>query len=147
MKRAKNLDGGLVLQIVEILDGWDGPLSWEKYIDSIEKRIGQRYTRQALFKHADIRLAFVTRKKKVAVQPLGVVRRTGDPILNAALERQERLEAENERIKAENRRLLEMFARWTYNASSRGLSKEFLDQSLPSIDRGQTNKTKKAKRS
>ena len=40
MKRAKNLDGGLVLQIVEILDGWDGPLTWDSYIDAIDKHIG-----------------------------------------------------------------------------------------------------------
>ncbi len=145
MKRAKNLDGGLVLQIVEILDGWDGPLTWDSYIDAIDKHIGQRYTRQALFKHADIRLAFATRKQTLAEQPAQSKKKIADPVLNAAMQRIERLEAENDRVKAENRRLLEMFARWTYNASSRGLSKDFLDQPLPAIDRGQTNKLKLSK--
>jgi hypothetical protein len=41
-------------------------------------------------------------------------------------------------LEEENRRLLEQFVIWAYNAHTRGLDKEFLSQSLPHVDRGQT---------
>ena len=34
--------------------------------------------------------------------------------------------------------LLEKFARWSYNAATRGLDEEFLDQPLPRIDRSES---------
>ena len=137
--RAPNLDDESIAVIVGILDGWVGKLSWAALIEAIQWRMHARYTRQALHKHERIRSAFSQRKETVVE-----VRRTGgsnsdSPELQAALQRIARLEAENVRFEAENQRLLEQFARWAYNAHTRGLDKEFLNRPLPAVNRDQTD--------
>jgi hypothetical protein len=54
-------------------------------------------------------------------------------------QRNARLEAQNERLRRENSSLLEQFVRWAYNASTRGLDKDFLNQPLPSVHRDATD--------
>jgi len=61
--RAKNLEDADIQQIVEMLDGWSGPLTWELLIAAIEKRRFMRYTRQGLHKHERISQAYTARKK------------------------------------------------------------------------------------
>jgi hypothetical protein len=132
--REKNLDDAVVAAIVEVLDGWNGRLTWETLIEAVESREGLRYTRQALHRHERIRLAFTGRKKALlgwAAQPRG----TASPELQVALDRVARLEAENQRLVAENNALLEQFARWAYNAHTRNLTNEFLNNPLPAVDR------------
>lgn len=133
-KRAKNLDDGNIKQIVEILDGWSGKLTWELLIDDIALRMHNRYTRQALNKHERIRHAFDLRKKTDDA----TVRKVSSPELQVALERIAKLESENKRLESENQRLLEQFVRWAYNAHTRGLDHAFLSRPLPPVNRGQT---------
>lgn len=94
-------------------------------------------TRQALYKHERIRHAFDIRKKELLGNG-GEVRKVESPQLQIALDRIARLEAENRRIESENNQLLEQFARWAYNAHTRGLDHVFLNRALPSVNRGQT---------
>ena len=134
--RGKNLDDTDVEDIVRVLDGWSGKLSWELLIKAVESRKFVRYTRQTLHKHERIARAFTARKQ-------GIAQGGGDPNvdlpeLRMALERAARLESENERLSRENRLLLEQFARWAYNAHSRGLSKDLLDRPLPRVNRDQS---------
>lgn len=136
-KRSKNLGDAEIKQIVEILDGWTGKLTWELLIDAIELRMFNRYTRQSLFKHERIRHAFELRKNEIPLEG-ETVNRVESPQLQAALDRIARLETENRRLESENNRLLEQFARWAYNAHIRGLDKDFLNQPLPAVNRGQT---------
>ena len=136
-KRSKNLGDAEIKQIVEILDGWTGKLTWELLIDAIELRMFNRYTRQSLFKHERIRHAFELRKNEIPLEG-ETVSRVESPQLQAALDRIARLETENRRLESENNRLLEQFARWAYNAHIRGLDKDFLNQPLPAVNRGQT---------
>jgi hypothetical protein len=136
-KRSKNLGDAEVRQIVEILDGWSGKLGWELLIDAIELRMFNRYTRQALYKHERIRHAFDLRKKDISGND-GDVRRVESPQLQIALDRIARLEAENSRLESENNKLLEQYARWAYNAYTRGLDHDFLNRALPPVNRGQT---------
>lgn len=58
------------------------------------------------------------------------VKRVASPQLQLALERIARLDAENRRLEAENNNLLEQFARWAYNAHTRGLDHDFLNQGV-----------------
>jgi hypothetical protein len=139
--RSKNLSDSDVEQIVEVLDGWSQKLTWDLLIGAVELRLFNRYTRQALHKHERIRHAFELRKADL-VGGGEPVRRVESPQLQIALERIARLEAENKRLDSENNNLLEQFVRWAYNASTRGLTHEFLNRALPSVNRGQTN-TKK----
>lgn len=137
-KRAKNLDDADITQIVEMLDGWSGKLSWEMLIDAIEERSYMRYTRQALHKHERIGQAYSQRKKSLSQQGVEKDISNLSPELHVAQQQLSRLTAENTRLKAENESLLEQFVRWAYNAYSRNIDKEFLNQPLPSIDRDVT---------
>lgn len=136
-KRAKNLDDAGIKQIVEILDGWSGKLTWELLIDAIQLRMHSRYTRQTLHKHERIYNAFELRKKGIA-EGDGTIRTVRSPELQKSLERIARLEVENTRLESENEKLLEQFARWAYNAHTRGLDHDFLNRALPPVNRGQT---------
>ena len=133
-RRAKNLDDAGIKQIVEILDGWSEKLTWDLLIDAIELRMHNRYTRQTLHKHQRIKHAFELRKVALADGD-GEVRIVRSPELQKALEKIARLEVENKRLESENQKLLEQFARWAYNAHTRGLDANFLDKSLPTVNR------------
>lgn len=137
--RSKNLDDRLIQEIVEVLDGWSDDLTWDGLVEAIERRTGQRYTRQALHKHERIKQAFTHRKKALA-NGQNSVRNVKDPVLQLAMDRLSRVEAENERVKRENAALLEQFVRWTYNAGLKGLTLDLLNQPLPSVRRGQSDR-------
>ena len=143
--REKNLDDTVVATIVEVLDGWSVRLTWEALIEAVERREGLRYTRQALHRHERIRLAFAVRKKALSgaeAQP----REASSPDLQVALDRIARLEAENQRLVAENNALLEQFARWAYNAHTRNLTKELLNNPLPAVDREQSKQLRSTRK-
>jgi hypothetical protein len=145
MSRAKNLSDDDVAKIVEILDGWSGPLRWELLIEHIERRLFARYTRQALHKHGRIKDAFASRKDHLASVPDRARKASSSPELELALDRIERLTGENQRLTAENSRLLEQFVRWAYNASTRNLDEAFLSRPLPRVDRDQTAVSRRGK--
>jgi hypothetical protein len=108
MNRSRNITDKDVACIVELLDGWTGRLTWDRLLEAIEKRIFARYTRQALHNYPRIKDAFAQRKMALANSPAGVRKKTvGPPELVLALERIERLTAENQRLEAENGRLPE----------------------------------------
>ncbi len=133
-QRAKNLDDPSIKAIVEILDGWSEKLTWDLLIEAINFRTHNKYTRQALHKHERIRNAFDLRKAELANGD-STVRNVRSPELQKALERIARVEAENRRLDSENNQLLEQFVRWSYNAYTRGLDVEFLNQPLPPVNR------------
>ena len=134
-RRSRNLDDAAISEIVGIVDGCTGPLSWKRLIEAIEELTRVRYTRQALNNHARIKLAFSVRREslKATGRPMRV--KTANPELAALLEVNARREAEIERLKAENARLLEQFVRWSYNANNRGIGEEVLNRPLPDVNR------------
>lgn len=140
-RRGKNLADQDIAAIVGILDGWRGKLTWELLLEAVQSRLLGSYTRQALNNH--VRIADAFRDRKLALsQELGSGPRKRlenlSPELQAALERIERLEMQCTRLQKENDRLLEQFARWVYNAETRGLDREFLNRPLPSVNREPT---------
>ncbi len=138
MKRSKNLTSSDVDQILSVLDGWVGKLSWDALVRAIDVRTGQLYTRQALSKHARVLEAFQNRKRSLVDSQLTEPVAASSPELEAAMQRIARLEATVARLEAERTALLEQFARWAYNAHSRGLGHDVLDRPLPPVDRAQT---------
>lgn len=136
-KRSKNLSDTDVAEIVGILDGWSGKLSWKLLIQAIEQKKFAVYTRQALHNHERIRHAFSLGKKNLTAVHLGKAE-ASSPELAVAFQRTARLEGEIARLKSENQQLLEQFARWAYNAHTRGLGKDVLNRSLPAVNRDQT---------
>lgn len=142
-RRGKNLTDDAIEQVVRLLDGWSGKLTWEALIDAIVTRLHCKYTRQALHKHERIKAAYTLRKEALGEPGKeGVPRGSGQ--MGEAAARIARLEAENQRLEAENQRLLEQFVVWAYNAHTRGLDKEFLSHPLPRVNRDQTMPTKPA---
>jgi hypothetical protein len=134
-KRAQNLTDERIRTIIELIDVWDGPFSWDNLIRSIQRRTGQVYTRQALAKKASIAEAFSLRKR--APREI-TTRRKMSPELSAALARIERLQRRLDRAETQNAALMEQFVKWAYNARIRGLSLGYLNQPLPSVDRDRT---------
>lgn len=134
--RAKNLDDKTIALIVGILDGWSGKLTWGLLAEAIAKRTGAHYTRQALDKHARIKAAFQLRKERLTGASRAMhKRKLSEAETEALAQRYERLQAENERLVRENNHLLEQFQTWLYNAHLRGLTREYLNTPLPSVDR------------
>jgi hypothetical protein len=135
-RRGKNLTDDAIEQIVRILEGWSGKLTWDGLIEAVVARLHCRYTRQALHKHERIRAAYTLRKGTLGNDDVTVPHDVQP--MDETTARIARLEIENQRLEAENQRLLEQFVVWAYNAHSRGLSKEFLSQPLPRVHRDRT---------
>jgi hypothetical protein len=90
------------------------------------------YTRQALYKHESIRIAYEAYREN------GSDTEQGRPVpaeLKASTERVKRLEMENAELRKREALLMEQFVRWAYNASTRGLTEDFLNQALPPTNR------------
>ncbi len=132
-KRAKNLDDEAIKRIAEILDSWNGVLSWQAVIEQVQTRLQCKYTRQALHWHEQIRVAFENAKERLASP--GKKQRDPSDLVRVPAARISRLEAEIDRLQHENDRLLEQFVRWAYNAHTRGLDEAFLNRPLPPVDR------------
>jgi hypothetical protein len=134
-RRSRNLDDAAISEIVGIVDGCTGPLSWNILIEAIDERTRVRYTRQALNNHERIKLAFCVRREALKATR-GLMRAdTATPEHAALLQINARREAEIDRLKAENARLLEQFVRWSYNANNRGVGEEVLNRPLPAVNR------------
>ena len=134
--RSKNLTDELIEVIVKILDGWSGKLTWNKLLDEVEFRTKNRYTRQTLSKHQRIKDAYDLTKDRVSTTSEEHSNMSAEVIL--LIQKVKRLEAENDRLHFENEALLAQFARWAYNAHSKGVTKEMLDKPLMPVDRGKT---------
>jgi hypothetical protein len=122
MSRAPNLSASDIETVVGVLDGWTGKLTWERLIAVLEATLRATYTRQALSNHARIADAFDQRKKGLrgadcAKKPAP---RDTSPEMQAALQRLERVEAENARLTAENERLLVQFVLWLLQRGDAG---------------------------
>jgi hypothetical protein len=139
--RARNLDDDAIEKIVQILDGWTGKLSWELFIVQIERVTHNLYTRQALDKHARIKDAFTARKVALGGRDRKQFENKSLE-MQLALQRIERLDAENQRLANENNTLLNQFVRWAYNAHGRGLDQAFLNTPIPSVHRECSDKPK-----
>jgi hypothetical protein len=134
---ARRLTDANIKYICEMIDGWRGPLTWERLADAVEGAFRHRYTRQALNAHERIRTAYAVYRNVFRNMPEQAPK--GSLELQAAQERITRLKAQNTRLEVENERLLGQFVRWLYNASLHGLDQETLNRSLPSVDRDRTN--------
>lgn len=130
--RSPNLTPDRIDAVVEIIRGWDGRLTWPALIKAVAKKLYATYTRQALYKQERIRVAYEAYRETNDGTPGA---RPVPAALKASMERVQRLEQENAELKKREALLLEQFVRWAYNAASRGLSEDFLNQALPPTNR------------
>lgn len=132
IRRSPNLTPEKIAAIVEIIRTWDGRLTWPGLVNEIFKKMNVTYTRQALYKHESIRVAYEAYRENSSDTEPG---RPVSAALNASTERVKRLEMENAELKKREALLMEQFVRWAYNASTRGLTENFLNQALPPTNR------------
>lgn len=148
-KREKNLDEAAIEEVVQVLDGWQGKLTWDLLVKAVAQRTGRTYTRQAFHRHQRISETFQLCKQQVSrSRPLtekSPERLSADEV-KALIDRCARLEGENARLRVVNERLLLQFEVWLYNAHTRGLDADFLNRPLPSIDREVTRLKPKIKK-
>lgn len=131
-RRSPNLTPEKIATIVEIVRTWDGRLTWPGLVNEIFKKMNATYTRQALYKHESIRVAYEAYRENISDTEPG---RPVSAALNASIERVKRLEMENAELKKREALLMEQFVRWAYNASTRGLTENFLNEALPPTNR------------
>ena len=134
-RRSPNLTSLRVDNVVELIRAWQGRLTWPALIEAIAQKFGTTYTRQALFKHDRIRIAYENCRDAAHAKIRTAPGRPMSAALKAAMDRIHRLERENSELRKQEMLLLEQFHRWVYHASSRGLTQEFLDQPLPPLNR------------
>ena len=111
-------------------------MTWQRLIDRIDERLGIRPTRQTLYRHADIRNAYQSRKNSSPqVQP--------SPSERILREHVEHLTAENSRLSQKNGRFCQMFSQWQYRLYLLGVTKKMLEEMkserLPRIDRDRSD--------
>lgn len=123
--------------LVDIIDGWEGRLTWDGLCDRAGEVFGFRPTRQSLNAHLAVKSAFSAKKSYVKTGPTPSRRPSS---LSYAEQKIRKLESEIERHKYENERLIEQFVRWQYNALKRGITKAMLDEHLLVINRHSSEK-------
>jgi len=133
-RRSPNLTPARIDVIVGIIRDWEGRLTWNSLIATIMAKSHVSYTRQSLHKHHAIRIAYETHRARQALSA-GASERPISASLKASSERVARLESEIAELKIRESLLVEQFVRWAYNASTRGLSEDFLNQPLPATNR------------
>ena len=131
-RRSPNLTPEKIAMIVEVIRSWDGRLTWPGLVKEVFEKTGATYTRQALYKHESIRIAYEAHQNKGSTSDAG---RPVPAALQASTERVRRLEVENAELRKREALLMEQFVRWAYNASTRGLTEDFLNQALPPTNR------------
>lgn len=134
--RGKKLTPERVKEIVRIIENLTGEISWQKVIETVERTLLIRYTRQALAGHNAIQKAFAAARLKWAGE------RAENPASHRAGNdaRVERYKADVGRLLKENDRLINQHVIWLYNANLHGLSEEQLNMPIPPVNRGQTKR-------
>jgi hypothetical protein len=128
-----HLNDELIDEIVRVIDGWSGQLTWEELRESVAIRIGHCPTRQGLDRHRRIKKAF--QKKQKLIREGRPELKVGSVEVQKLQESNDRLKSENLRLTDENNNLLDQFRRWAYNASIAGISYADLNEALPQVDR------------
>lgn len=134
-RRSPNLTPAGIETIVTLIRGWEGRLTWPLLIARVAEKCRATYTRQALFKHHQIRVAYEVYRSAHEHDSRERQDRRGSATMKATMDRLCRLERENAELRKREHALFEQFHRWAYHASTRGLTKEFLDRPLPPLSR------------
>ncbi|MEI6350920.1 MAG: hypothetical protein WCP06_07425 [Verrucomicrobiota bacterium] len=122
-----------VKEIVAILDGWTGKLTWDALRDELEQRWHYTYSRVSLPKHDRVKQAFQLCKERLRKSPAPPG--GGDVHFQAALERIGVLKAENERLNLEITHLQQQFVIWAYKPNLAGLDEQGLNKPMYRIER------------
>jgi hypothetical protein len=134
-KRAPDLTAERIAVILDILDVWNGKLTWELLLDAVQASTGHLYSRFTFSDYPQIANAFSFKKDGLRGT---LPRKRGEPRdeqVRVALAQVERYKAKADRIDAENHLLLEQFVIWATNAERKGVTLDMLNAPLPKPNR------------
>lgn len=137
---AKHLSKQDIESIVNLVQGWEGQkLTWDAICNAAQPLIGKKPTRQSLYAHDRVKIAYKMAKKSAKAPP----RPHLPGSLSIAAMRLAKLEKEVELLKEENRQYKQLFVRWQYNSYKYGLKEHQLNEPLPRIDRERSDGEKR----
>ena len=129
-RRAPAITPERITGIVALVREWKGRLTWEALCEAVARETGARYTRQALNNYVEIKAAYNAYGAKPTPPP-------GEKKLSKTQQKIRDLERKVAELETVRDVLLEKFARWAVNASTRNLDEAFLDQPLRRINRSE----------
>lgn len=136
--RAPDLTSERIQVVIDVLDGWNGKLTWVLLIAAVEKILGITYSRFTLSEYPEIANHFGLTKAVLRgrYDLQRVVPR--DQAVRAALKQVDRLQATVDRLKHENMLLKEQFVTWANNAERKGVTIMMLNAPLAKPQRDQS---------
>jgi hypothetical protein len=129
---AHHLTDADIALAVQLLDGWTGKLTWNRYLALLATELGALYTKPGLRKKSRILNAWKMAKSRLKGSMEAVeVPSNGDAAIAHLQQVVQRLRNENERLEQENQDLLERFQRWSHNAVfDKGMTREQLERDI-----------------
>lgn len=141
-QRSPDLTATRKKEILEILDVWQGKLTWNLLLRAFENSSGILYSRFTLLEHSEIANAFDLRKKSCKFGLPAKRSEPKDANLRALTNLTQRLRAKIERLSDQNALFHEQFVTWALNAQRLGVTMEMLSAPLPKPDRDRTRGAK-----
>ncbi len=124
--------------IVNTIIGWSEPgITWEDVCNECTCFLKSKPSRQALSYHKEINEAFKSKKNGIKCNQNNFKKPSS---LAIASQRIFHLESKNRVLEEENRNLKQQFVIWQYNAYKHNINKNILDEPLPPIDRGRSDR-------
>lgn len=124
--------------IIDTIIGWsESNITWEQVCDECQTFLKHRPSRQTLSYHKEIIEAFKSKKNGIKN---GKIKLRKPSSLSIAADTIFRLESDRHRLEQENQYLKQRFVFWQYNAYKYGITEKQLDEPLPPVDRGRTDR-------
>jgi hypothetical protein len=119
-----------ILATVAIINGWNGHLTWDALCEAVGRETGALYKRQTLSNYLEITAAYHAYCSEKSSLPK-------ESKESKSQRKIRQLEMKIIELEAVRDALLEKFARWVVNASTRNLDETFLDQPLRRLSRSE----------
>lgn len=139
-QRAPDLTEVTIAVVVDLLDGWNGKLTWDLLIAEVLRLTGFEYSRFTFAEYPQIADAFAVKKKKLSGTLDKEPRTPRDGQILAALNEAKRFKEKADRLQCENDLLLEQFKTWAVNAERHGVTIAKLNAPLALPNRERSKK-------
>lgn len=114
--------------ILKLIDTWEGKLTWTLLCNKIASALGiDKIERQSLAAYETIQDSYSKRKEALRNNKLEQPQVSDDVTVEYLKKQMASLEAENVRLKELNDRYKERFILWQYNAYTKGIRVDRLD--------------------
>lgn len=124
--------------IIDTIIGWsDSSITWEEVCDECQTILNHRPSRQTLSYHKEIIEAFKSKKNGIK-NGKNMLKKPSS--LSIAADTIFRLESDCYRLEQENKALKQQFVFWQFNAYKYGITEQQLNEPLPPVDRGRTDR-------